>query len=89
MRRYKRRWKAERLFAWFQSFRRLVVGWGREAENLHGLPELQCIVILFRSLWDGAFPRRTTLRCMGTVVVAETCQIPWDEPLLLPSELSR
>ena len=27
LRRYRRRWKVERLFAWLQNFRRLVTGW--------------------------------------------------------------
>ena len=33
LRRYRRRWKIERLFAWFQNFRRLVVRYERYAEN--------------------------------------------------------
>lgn len=34
LRRYRRRWKIERLFAWLQNFRRLVVRYERYAENL-------------------------------------------------------
>jgi transposase len=33
LRRYKRRWKVERLFAWLQNFRRLVVRYKRHADN--------------------------------------------------------
>jgi len=38
MRRYRRRWKIERLFAWLQNFRRLVVRYERYAENYLGAP---------------------------------------------------
>jgi transposase len=50
LRRYKRRWKIERLFAWLQNFRRLVVRYERQAENYLGFVHLGCIVILLRSL---------------------------------------
>lgn len=33
LRRYKRRWKIERLFAWLQNFRRIVVRYEYHAEN--------------------------------------------------------
>jgi len=33
LRRYKRRWKVERLFAWLQNFRRLVVRYERHADK--------------------------------------------------------
>ena len=48
LRRYKRRWKIERLFAWLQSFRRLVVRYERKAENFLGFVHLGCIMILLR-----------------------------------------
>jgi len=50
LRRYKRRWKIERLFAWLQNFRRLVVRYERRAENYLGFVHLGCIVILLRNL---------------------------------------
>jgi transposase len=50
LRRYKRRWKVERLFAWLQNFRRLVVRYEYHAENFLGLLYLGCIVILARNL---------------------------------------
>ena len=48
LRRYKRRWKIERLFAWLGNFRRLVVRYERRAENHLGFVQLGCIVILLR-----------------------------------------
>jgi transposase len=50
LRRYKRRWKIERLFAWLGNFRRLVVRYERRAENHLGFVQLGCIVILLRYL---------------------------------------
>jgi transposase len=50
LRRYKRRWKVERLFAWLGNFRRLVVRYERRAENYLGFVHLGCIVILLRYL---------------------------------------
>jgi transposase len=48
LRRYKRRWKIERLFAWLQNFRRLVVRYEYKDENFLGMVQLACIVILLR-----------------------------------------
>lgn len=49
LRRYKeRRWKVERLFAWLQNFRRLVVRYEYKDENFQGMTQLGCIVILLR-----------------------------------------
>jgi len=48
LRRYKRRWKAGRLFAWLQNFRRLVVRYERHADNFLAFLLLACSVILFR-----------------------------------------
>ena len=50
LRRYCRRWKIERLFAWLYNFRRLVVRWEYHAENYLGLLHLACAVILLRHL---------------------------------------
>lgn len=50
LRRYKRRWKVERLFAWLSNFRRLVVRYERRAENYLGFVQLGCVVILLRHL---------------------------------------
>lgn len=48
LRRYKRRWKVERLIAWLQNFRRLVVRYEYHAQNFLGFVQLGCIVILLR-----------------------------------------
>ena len=50
LRRYRRRWKIERLFAWLQNFRRLVVRYKRYAENFLGMLHLGCCIILLRHL---------------------------------------
>jgi transposase len=48
LRRYRRRWKIERLFAWLQNFRRLVTRYERHADNFLGMVQLGCIIILSR-----------------------------------------
>jgi transposase len=48
LRPYHRRWKVERLFAWLQNFRRLVVRYEYHAENFLGFVHLGCIRILLR-----------------------------------------
>lgn len=48
LRRYRRRWKVERLFAWLHNFRRLVTRWERFAENYLGMVQLGCAIILLR-----------------------------------------
>jgi len=50
LRRYRRRWKIERFFAWLSNFRRLVVRYEKRAENFLGFVHLGCIVILLRYL---------------------------------------
>ena len=48
LRRYKRRWKIERLFAWLQNFRRLVVRYEYHLKNFLAMIQLGCVVILLR-----------------------------------------
>jgi transposase len=48
LRRYKRRWKVERQFAWLQNFRRVPVRFERHLENYLGFVQLGCVVILRR-----------------------------------------
>lgn len=48
LRRYKRRWKVERLFAWLGDFRRRVVRCERYALNYLDFVQLGCILILLR-----------------------------------------
>ena len=50
LRRYKRRRKVERLFAWLSNFRRLVVRYERRAENYLVFVQLGCVIILLRYL---------------------------------------
>ena len=50
LRRFKRRWKVERLFAWLYNFRRLVVRYEYHPENYLGFAHLACVVILLRYL---------------------------------------
>lgn len=50
LRRYVRRWKVERLFAWLFNFRRLVVRYEYHIENFQGFLHLGAAVILFRYL---------------------------------------
>ncbi len=50
LRRYKRRWKIERLFAWLSNFRRLVVRYEQRAGNYLGFVQLGCMIILLRHL---------------------------------------
>ena len=48
LRRYCRRWKIERLFAWLQNFRRILVRYDFDVLNYLGFVQLGCILILMR-----------------------------------------
>src|SRR6266851_2588391 len=50
LRRYRHRWKIERLFAWLHNFRRVVIRWEYYPENFLGMVQLACAVILLRYL---------------------------------------
>ena len=50
LRRYRRRWKIERLFAWLHNSRRLVTRWEYHVENFLGMLQLACARILLRHL---------------------------------------
>ena len=50
LRRARRRWKIERLFAWLHNSRRLVTRWEYHVENFLGLLQLACARILLRHL---------------------------------------
>ena len=54
LRRYKRRWKVERLFAWLKRWRRIGTRWEHKADNYLGLVHLACAVLLLRA----RFPRK-------------------------------
>jgi transposase len=46
LRRYRRRWKIERLNAWLQNYRRVLVRYDRIAENYLGWIHLASIILL-------------------------------------------
>lgn len=48
LRRYCRRWKVERFFAWLHNFRRVVTRWEYHQSNFLGMIQLACILILLR-----------------------------------------
>jgi len=50
LRRYKRRWKVERFFAWLGNFRRLTIRYEYHDVNYLGFLELACSIIMLRHL---------------------------------------
>ena len=50
LRRARRRWKIERLFAWLHNSRRLVTRWEYYVANFLGMLQLACAQILLRNL---------------------------------------
>ena len=50
MRRYKRRWKVERTFAWLGNNRRLVVRWDRDIVVYNAFFHVACLLIALRKL---------------------------------------
>jgi len=50
LRRSRRRWQIERVFAWFQNYRRLVVRYEYHADNFQGFLHLACIILLLKHL---------------------------------------
>lgn len=48
LRRYRRRWKIERLNAWLQQFRRVVTRYEVYSDNFLAFVQLACILILFK-----------------------------------------
>ena len=48
LRRYRRRWLVERLFAWLMKSRRLVTRYEYKAENFLAFVQLACALILLR-----------------------------------------
>jgi transposase len=50
LRRYRRRWKVERIFAWMQIYRRLVTRWEYRIENFLGFVQLACLLMLIKHL---------------------------------------
>lgn len=50
LRRYRRRWKIERTFAWLGNFRRLVVRYDRALRMYNAFFHLACLIITLRHL---------------------------------------
>jgi transposase len=50
LRRYRRRWKVERTFAWLGNFRRLVVRWERKINMYQAFFHVACLLITLRQL---------------------------------------
>jgi len=50
LRRYRRRWKIERVFAWLFRYRRIVTRWERKSQNFLGFVLLGCLRILLHRL---------------------------------------
>lgn len=50
LRRYKRRWHIERLFAWLMRSRRLVTRYEHKAQNFLGFVQLACATVLLNRL---------------------------------------
>lgn len=48
LRRYKRRWKIERLFAWLKNFRRITNRWDKRLDCYLAFTYLGCIALLVR-----------------------------------------
>lgn len=48
LRRYKRRWKVERLFGWLKRYRRVAVRWERYAVNYLGFVQLASAIIILK-----------------------------------------
>lgn len=46
LRRYRRRWKIERFFAWLFGYRRVATRWERYVQNYLGFVQLACLMIL-------------------------------------------
>jgi transposase len=50
LRRYKRRWKVERTFAWIGQFKRLLVRWEYKIQMYRAFFLIACIIITLRRL---------------------------------------
>lgn len=50
LRRYRRRWKIERLISWLGNWRRLLLRWERNVRIYQGFLHLACAMITLRAL---------------------------------------
>ena len=72
LRRYRRRWKVERLFAWLQNFRRIVVRYERVAENFlgHATPCQQPHSLAAFMRWPLLFSRQPSSLMLESILRA-------------------
>ena len=50
LRRYDRRWTAERTISWFQNFRRMCIRWEKSARLFSGFLHLGCTLLLLKEV---------------------------------------
>jgi transposase len=50
LRRYKRRWKVERTFAWLHSYRRVVTRYEKSIQRFEGFAQMACAFIAIGNL---------------------------------------
>jgi len=51
LRRYKRRWRVEGLFAWLKRYRRINTRWEYNSDNFLGFVQLGCMILLLKRLF--------------------------------------
>jgi transposase len=61
LRRYKQRWKVERLFAWLKNYRRIINRWERTIEHFLGFVQLGCMLILLKPGWSSRSSARESV----------------------------
>ena len=52
LRRYRHRWRVERMFSWLKRFRRICTRWDRNADIFLGFVQLGASILLLRALRD-------------------------------------
>jgi transposase len=75
LRRYRRRWRVERTFAWLGNFRRLVVRWERHIRMYRAFFHVACLLITVRQLWNRFYYGHLVLRLMGCLVLFYTSRV--------------
>lgn len=50
LRRYRRRWKIERLFAWFNKYKRVITRWDKSIDHFNAFVYLACMILMHRCL---------------------------------------
>lgn len=73
LRRYKRRWKIERLFAWLQNSRRIQTRWERKLQNYTGFIHLACLIILLGYILKKRKPHKPNVGLGCTITYHARC----------------